>query len=66
MMAVRYMLVRGELYKRGQTLPLLKCVSKEGAYILREIYEEVYDSHSGRRVLAHKAIRMGSFLARHA
>ena len=40
MKATEYMIIQGTLYKRGQTLPLLKCVStEEGAYILNEIHE---------------------------
>jgi hypothetical protein len=50
-------MVNGTLYKRGFMLPLLKCISsEEGNYILREIHEGVYGSHSGARVLAHKAV----------
>jgi hypothetical protein len=61
MKAERFTIVNGTLYKRGFTLPLLKCVSpKEGNYILRKIHEEICGSHSGARVLAHKAVRAGS------
>ncbi|XP_059446435.1 uncharacterized protein LOC132177982 [Corylus avellana] len=56
--AERFTMINGVLYKRGFTLPLLKCVSKdEGDYILREIHEGVCGSHSGARILAHKAVR---------
>ncbi|XP_059462296.1 uncharacterized protein LOC132191322 [Corylus avellana] len=62
MKAARYTLVRGELCKRGRTLPLLKCISnEEGAYILREIHEGTCGSHTGGRILTHKAVRMGYF-----
>ena len=43
-------------------LPLLKCVSpEEGNYILREIHEGIYGSHSGSRVLARKVVRAGFY-----
>ena len=51
-------MVNGTLYKRSFTLPLLKWVSpKKGNYILGEIYEGIYGSHSGSRVLVHNAVR---------
>jgi hypothetical protein len=47
MKVARHTLIQGILYKRGQTLPLLKCVAKkEGAYILKEIHEGVCSSHA--------------------
>lgn len=58
--AACYTLVDGILYRRGFTLPLLKCLSKdEAAYVLKEIHEGVCGSHSGGRMLAHKAVRAG-------
>jgi hypothetical protein len=60
MKARRFTMVNGMLYKRGFTLPLLKCVSpEEGSYILQEIHEGICENHSGARVLAHKAVRAG-------
>jgi ribonuclease HI len=58
----RFTILNGLLYKRGFTLPLLKCIStKEGNYVLREIHEGICGSHSGDRVLAHKAVRAGFY-----
>jgi hypothetical protein len=58
----RFTMVNGTLYKRGFTLPLLKCVSpEEGNYILWEIHEGICGNHSGARVLAHKAVRAGFY-----
>ncbi|XP_059436525.1 uncharacterized protein LOC132169517 [Corylus avellana] len=60
--ATRFTLVNGALFKRGFMLPLLKCISKEdGDYILREIHDRIYGSHSGARILAHKVVRAGFF-----
>ena len=62
MKAWRFTMVNGTLYKRGFTLPLLKCVSpKEGNYIVQKIHEGIYGSHSKARVLAHKAVRAGFY-----
>ena len=62
MKAGRFTVLNGTLYKRGFTLPFLKCVSpEEGNYILREIHERVYGNHSGSRVLVHKAVRAGFY-----
>jgi hypothetical protein len=62
MRAGRFTMVNGLLYKRGFTLPLLKCISaKEGDYVLREIHEGICGSHSGARVLALKAVRVGFY-----
>jgi ribonuclease HI len=58
----RFTILNGLLYKRGFTLPLLKCIStEEGNYVLREIHEGICGSHSGARVLAHKAVRAGFY-----
>ena len=54
----RFTMVNGTLYKRGFTLPLIKCVLvEEGNYIFREIHERICESHSKARVLAHKAVQ---------
>jgi hypothetical protein len=58
----RFTIVNGTLYKRGFILSFLKCISpEEGNYILCEIHEGIYRSHSGARVLAHKAVRAGFY-----
>lgn len=57
MQSARYTLVGGILYRRGYTLPLLKCLSAtEAEYVLKEIHEGVCGSHSGGRMLTHKAV----------
>ncbi|XP_022152853.1 uncharacterized protein LOC111020478 [Momordica charantia] len=46
--AARFVLRDGALYRRGFSLPLLKCVTlEEGLYILREVHEGVCGNHSG-------------------
>lgn len=62
MQSARYTLVSEILYRRGYTLPLLKCLSTtEAEYVLKEIHERVCGSHSGGRILEHKAVRAGYY-----
>ena len=60
--ATRYILYDGRIYRRGFSIPLLKCVDLiEGNYILLEIHEGVCGNHSGGQLLAHKVLRQGYF-----
>ncbi|XP_074336060.1 uncharacterized protein LOC141673228 [Apium graveolens] len=46
--ATRYVIYDGVLYKRGFSVPLLKCIDgDECNYILREVHEGICDNHSG-------------------
>jgi hypothetical protein len=55
----RYTWAGNTLYKRGYTLPFLKCLAKaEADYVMREIHEGVCGSHGGSQMLAHKAVRV--------
>nr|KYP33127.1 Retrovirus-related Pol polyprotein from transposon 297 family [Cajanus cajan] len=45
--AARYTLIAGELYKRGFSSPLLKCLAPDQAhYVIREIHEGICGTHS--------------------
>ena len=58
--AARYTLLDGILYRRGFTLPILRCLDdKEADYVLREIHEGICGNHSRARTLAFKALRQG-------
>ncbi|KAI5317816.1 hypothetical protein L3X38_037523 [Prunus dulcis] len=60
--SAQYLIINGSLYKRGFSLPYLRCLTpEEGHYVLREIHESICGNHSGTRSLAHKAIRQGYF-----
>ncbi|XP_020422651.1 uncharacterized protein LOC109949950 [Prunus persica] len=60
--SARYLIINGSLYKRGFSLPYLRCLTpEEGHYVLREIHEGICGNHSGARSLSHKAIRQGYF-----
>ncbi|KAL5577126.1 hypothetical protein UlMin_018825 [Ulmus minor] len=50
MRTARYTYLAGQLYKRGFSNPLLKCVTRDqGLYIMREIHEGVCGNHAGKR-----------------
>jgi hypothetical protein len=57
-----FALVGGQLYKKGISQPMLKCVTEtEGIQILREVHSGTCGSHSGPRALAAKVIRQGFY-----
>jgi hypothetical protein len=57
-----FVLVGGQLYKKGISQPMLKCVTKtEGIQILHEVHSGTCGSHSGPRALAAKVIRQGFY-----
>ena len=58
--AARYVLYDDKLYRRGYSMPLLKCATpSEVKYIMREIHEGTYRNHSRGQSLAFKALRQG-------
>ena len=60
--AARFTIFNDALYKRGFSMPYLKCVDKEEArYILEEIHGGVCGDHAGPRSLVNKVVRTGYF-----
>jgi len=60
--ATRFIVMNGELYKRGFSLSYLKCLNpEEESYVLREIHEGICDNHLRPQSLVGKAIRVGYF-----
>ena len=60
--AVRFVLIKDVLYKRGFSCPYLKCLSPEEAnYVMREVHEGICENHSGSRSLVHKLIQAGYY-----
>ena len=60
--AARFTILNDTLYKRGFSMPYLKCVDEEEAeYILEEIHQGICGDHTGPRLLVNKAIRTGYF-----
>nr|KYP32480.1 Transposon Ty3-G Gag-Pol polyprotein [Cajanus cajan] len=57
-----YSVVANELYRRGFSTPLLKCIDNHQAdYVLQEIQEGICGSHSGGRTMAAKVLRAGYY-----
>ena len=60
--AARFTILKDTLYKRGFSMPYLKCVDKdETKYILEEIHQGVCGDHAGPRSLVSKVIQIGYF-----
>ena len=56
--AIFYTIIDGQLYKRGYSTPLLKCIDKEQAlYVMAEVHEGVCGHHLGGRSLSGKILR---------
>ena len=56
--AARFTILNDTLYKRGFSMPYLKCVNEEEAkYIQEEIHEGVRGDYAGPRSLVSKVIR---------
>jgi ribonuclease HI len=57
-----FALIEGQLYKKGVSQPMLKCVTEtEGIQILHEVHSGTCGSHVGPRALAAKVIRQGFY-----
>ena len=57
-MTARFTILNDTLYKRGFSMPYLKCIDKDEAeYILEEIHEGICRDHVGPRSLVSKIIR---------
>ena len=60
--AARFTILNGTLYKRGFSMPYLRCVNEEETeYILEEIHERICGDHASQRSLISKVIRTGYF-----
>ena len=60
--ATRFGIIDDVLYRRGYSLPYLRCVnSKEVDYVFHEIHEGIYRNHVRARSLAGKALRAGYY-----
>ncbi|XP_072076437.1 uncharacterized protein [Arachis hypogaea] len=57
-----YTIIVTELYKRGFTRPLLRCLNTtEAKLAIDEVHEGVYGTHIGGRSLAAKILRAGYY-----
>ena len=56
------MIYDDKLYRKGYSMPLLKCVTlSEVDYIIKKINEEICGHHVGGQSLAFKALRHGYY-----
>ncbi|RDX76099.1 hypothetical protein CR513_43952, partial [Mucuna pruriens] len=56
--ASRYVVVSRQLYRRGFSYPLLKCLDiKDGEYVIKEMYKGICGTHIGGRALTSKIAR---------
>ena len=60
----RYTMINQDLYRRGYSRPLLKCITEEQAeYVLKEIHEGVCGNHSKAQTMAAKVLRVDYYLS---
>jgi len=60
--ATSYIVVSGELFRRGFSIPLLKCLDPAQAeYVLTELRRGICGMHSGTRSMAVKVLRAGYY-----
>ncbi|XP_017411652.2 uncharacterized protein LOC108323671 [Vigna angularis] len=58
----RFVCIGDDLYRRGHSTPLLKCISEEeGDYVLRELHTGICGFHSGKRTLRGRVLRAGYY-----
>jgi len=57
-----YTYVNGELFRRGFSAPLLKCLERTQAeYVLAELHKGICGVHSGARTIAVRVLRVGYY-----
>ncbi|XP_020238112.1 uncharacterized protein LOC109817307 [Cajanus cajan] len=60
--ASRYVVIADQLYKRGFSTPLLKCLDPVKAdYMMREVHEGICGMHLGARTTVSKLLRAGYY-----
>ncbi|XP_072094173.1 uncharacterized protein [Arachis hypogaea] len=58
----KYVIIQGQIFKRGLKQPLLKCLRPDQTdYILREVHERCCGLHIGGKALARKLLRAATF-----
>ena len=60
--ALRFVLIKDVLYKKGFSYPYMRClIPDEAKYVMREIHEGICGNHLGARSLVHKLVRAGYY-----
>nr|KYP43636.1 hypothetical protein KK1_034916 [Cajanus cajan] len=62
MRSSKFIIIGDELFKRGVSSPLLKCLTaSQAAYVIREIHQGICGMHSGVRSMATRVLRVGYY-----
>ncbi|RDX66810.1 Pro-Pol polyprotein, partial [Mucuna pruriens] len=60
--ASKYTILGQQLYRRGFSFPLLRCLDEEDSlYVLKEVHEGICGTHIGGRALVSKIARVGYY-----
>jgi len=60
--SVRFTMIVTDLYRRGYSRPLLKCVTETQAqYVMKELHEGICELHSGGRNMLARVLRVGYY-----
>ena len=60
--AVRFILIKDVLHKRGFSCSYLRCLGiEEVDFVMREVHKGICENHSGSRSLVHKLVRAGYY-----
>ncbi|XP_072072956.1 uncharacterized protein [Arachis hypogaea] len=60
--AAKYAVIQGQLFRKGLSQPLLKCLHPDQTdYVLKEVHEGCCGHHIGGKALARKLIRAGYY-----
>lgn len=60
--SARFTILNDTLYKKGFSMPYLRCIDEgEAEYVLREVHEGICGDHAGPKSLVRKIIRAGYF-----
>nr|KYP68003.1 hypothetical protein KK1_021620 [Cajanus cajan] len=62
MRSAKFIIIGDELFKRGISSPLLKCLTaSQAAYVIREVHQGICGMHSGARSMATRVLRAGYY-----
>nr|KYP34993.1 Transposon Ty3-I Gag-Pol polyprotein [Cajanus cajan] len=62
MRLAKFVIIRDELFKRGISSPLLKCLTpSQAAYVIKEIRQGICGMHSGAHSMATRVLRAGYY-----
>nr|KYP69487.1 hypothetical protein KK1_008678 [Cajanus cajan] len=62
MRSAKFIIIGDELFKRGVSSPLLKCLTvSQAAYVIKEIHQGICGMHFGARSMATRVLRAGYY-----